>query len=408
MVGQNGDGPAWRIGIRIERWTEWIDIQTMASTRSRDSLTTGMLRALVVEDDVSWQQILSEILADEGLEVDVAEDLDNAVRYLRSMPHRIAVVDLSLDSGEHGNEDGLRVLEQVRRRDPGCVTIMLTGFATVELAVSALSDYGAFTCLRKEAFRRAEFRCVLAQALASAPVLAPDASSGPARLDSAKIEPRLEGAMEPSPRLALVVEDDASWRSILSELLTDEGYEVHVSAGYGEALGTLRRERYAVAVVDLVLSTLPGHGRNSGVSSAESPEGYRLLDTARTLGLPTVVVSGTTVPDEIERAFEEYGVSAFISKQTFDRRAFAQAVAQTGELHRRNSELADLTSREFEVLELLAHGMTNKEIAETLVITTNTVKRHLKAIFGKLDVHTRAAAAAKAISEGIPIQDGMS
>jgi RNA polymerase sigma factor (sigma-70 family) len=57
-----------------------------------------------------------------------------------------------------------------------------------------------------------------------------------------------------------------------------------------------------------------------------------------------------------------------------------------------------LTEREREVFDLLARGMTNKEIAEALVITTNTVKRHLKAIFEKLKVHTRSAAAAKAIS----------
>jgi DNA-binding NarL/FixJ family response regulator len=47
------------------------------------------------------------------------------------------------------------------------------------------------------------------------------------------------------------------------------------------------------------------------------------------------------------------------------------------------------------VLDLLAQGLTNKEIAERLVITTNTVKRHLKAVFEKLDVHTRFAATAK-------------
>jgi len=56
--------------------------------------------------------------------------------------------------------------------------------------------------------------------------------------------------------------------------------------------------------------------------------------------------------------------------------------------------LSVLTDREREVLDLLAQGLTNKEIAEKLVITTNTVKRHLKAIFEKLNVHTRAAATA--------------
>ncbi len=62
------------------------------------------------------------------------------------------------------------------------------------------------------------------------------------------------------------------------------------------------------------------------------------------------------------------------------------------------SELDCLTEREREVFDLLAKGMTNKEIADVLVITTNTVKRHLKAIFEKLGVHTRSAAAAKAVT----------
>jgi len=62
-------------------------------------------------------------------------------------------------------------------------------------------------------------------------------------------------------------------------------------------------------------------------------------------------------------------------------------------------ELAVLTDREREVLELVGKGMTNKEIAEKLVISTNTVKRHLKAIFEKLNIHTRSAAAAKAVGK---------
>ena len=45
--------------------------------------------------------------------------------------------------------------------------------------------------------------------------------------------------------------------------------------------------------------------------------------------------------------------------------------------------------------------MTNRDIAAALVISTNTVKRHLKSIFAKLDVNTRAAATAKAVAAGM-------
>lgn len=51
-----------------------------------------------------------------------------------------------------------------------------------------------------------------------------------------------------------------------------------------------------------------------------------------------------------------------------------------------------LTTREQEVLSLLAKGLTNKQIAQTLVISPKTVSRHLEAIFGKLGVNSRSAA----------------
>ncbi len=63
----------------------------------------------------------------------------------------------------------------------------------------------------------------------------------------------------------------------------------------------------------------------------------------------------------------------------------------------KTTALAFLTEREREVLNLLVLGLTNKEIAERLVISPNTVKRHLKAVFAKLGVSTRAAAVAKAM-----------
>ncbi len=129
-------------------------------------MNTAGVRALVVEDDHSWQQILSEILTDAGLTVDVAENLDMAVASLGAAPYRLAVVDLSLDRSDHHNQDGLRVLDAVRRHTPGCVSLLLTGFATPEIIESAVTRHGALACLRKEDFRRAEFRELVNQALA--------------------------------------------------------------------------------------------------------------------------------------------------------------------------------------------------------------------------------------------------
>jgi NarL family two-component system response regulator LiaR len=61
----------------------------------------------------------------------------------------------------------------------------------------------------------------------------------------------------------------------------------------------------------------------------------------------------------------------------------------------------NLTRREQEVLRLVAEGHTDREVAETLVISPRTVNRHLSNIFVKLDVPGRAAAVAYAIRQGL-------
>jgi DNA-binding NarL/FixJ family response regulator len=61
------------------------------------------------------------------------------------------------------------------------------------------------------------------------------------------------------------------------------------------------------------------------------------------------------------------------------------------------SRPSGLTPRELEVLRLVARGCTNREIADALVLSEHTVRRHLQNVFGRLGVSSRAAAAAFAV-----------
>lgn len=336
-------------------------------------------RALIVEDDHAWQQIMGEILTDCGLEVDVAGNLNDAIAMLKAKPHRLAVADLSLSDYDHNNTDGLQVLENIRNLDPDCKSILLTGFATVEVAVAALTRHNAFTFLQKESFNRAQFKEIVHGILASAP--------------KEEVKFTVETAQTPShsankPK-ALIIDDDAGWRSILEDLLGDLGFQPALCASFGEALGAMRKGSYSLAIIDLSLNETITR------TNDRDPNGYQLLAFAHEKNIPAVVISGLSEPDEIQRIYSKYFIAAFIEKQAFDRATFKRIIEDVRNSPASDDKLSTLTDREREVLELLAQGLTNKEIADKLVITTNTVKRHLKAIFEKLEVHTRSAATAK-------------
>ena len=73
---------------------------------------------------------------------------------------------------------------------------------------------------------------------------------------------------------------------------------------------------------------------------------------------------------------------------------------------RRREGVAGLTPREVEVLVLLARGLSNKEIADRLVITAKTVGNHVEHIYGKIDAKNRAGASLFAMRHGLLPEEG--
>jgi len=68
---------------------------------------------------------------------------------------------------------------------------------------------------------------------------------------------------------------------------------------------------------------------------------------------------------------------------------------------RQNQDFLDLSKREIEILQLVAQGATNKDIAQKLFISEHTVRNAISIIFQKLHVNSRTEAAAHALQEGL-------
>lgn len=324
---------------------------------------------LVVDDDPRWRKTVTDILAEAGMPVAAFASIPDPVPACRA-----AVLDVSLDPADSGNRDGL-VLAQKLAPIP---VILLSGVPSSELAGFIHAQSHIVGTIHKPDFRKQDLLTLLQRASADAP--AP--GGGPANI--------------------LIVEDDAGWRSIYTDLLAGPAHTLYFAVSYGEARGLLQRMRFQTAIVDLHLV--------SSADPEENRDGFSLLRITSQRNLPTIVVSALGAPEDIDRAYDEFGVFAFVEKEAFDRKAFAatvtEAVRSAAEQQAASpaevapagpNPLAALTDREREVLSLLAQGHTNRQIAEVLTITPNTVKKHVDHVLQKLGVSTRAAAAAMAV-----------
>ena len=107
------------------------------------------------------------------------------------------------------------------------------------------------------------------------------------------------------------------------------------------------------------------------------------------------VVSAAATRDELRRSAEVVLVAEEARSMSDDEAAETASIG----VDARRAVL--LTAREREVLQLLADGLGNKQIAARLGISTSTVKTHLEELFDRLDVASRAEAVAAEVRRGL-------
>ena len=100
-------------------------------------------RLLVVDDEESLRITTAAIFENEGYIVDTASSGDEAIDLMNKADYDLVLTDLHMEGG-----DGLSVLNQIRRQAPLTISVVLTGFASVESAIAALQE-GAYDYLVK-------------------------------------------------------------------------------------------------------------------------------------------------------------------------------------------------------------------------------------------------------------------
>jgi DNA-binding NarL/FixJ family response regulator len=214
-----------------------------------------------------------------------------------------------------------------------------------------------------------------------------------------------------SIRIALV-DDQALFREGLRTILAlQSDFEIVGEAGDGqEALALISRTQPDVVLMDLKMPRLDGVEATRHIK-AEHPQVNILIlttfddDEYVFEGLRSGAM-GYMLKDAPSEKLVEAIRAAARGESFLQPSVAAKVVAEFSRLADRpidpSEALVDpLSERELDVLRLLAHGSTNRQIAESLVIAEGTVKNHVTSILGKLGVEDRTQAALKAKDIGL-------
>ena len=196
----------------------------------------------------------------------------------------------------------------------------------------------------------------------------------------------------------LVIDDHDVVRQGLITALRSQGFEQLDSAG------TLKQARSKVAAFnpDAIIVDL----------NLPDGSGFEIVEWVRRLSSQTaIVVLSLNDPTGFAKLARASGANAYLSKTqsiseivSVINFAISNPGSFTSQLVDLDKGAPELTAREFDVLYLIANGLSNVQISATLFLSLSTVKTHISAILRKLDASNRTGAVAKAREKGLLLE----
>lgn len=193
-------------------------------------------------------------------------------------------------------------------------------------------------------------------------------------------------------------------------LSTQEDFELVGEANNGkEALTKVKEMQPNIVLMDLYMPEMDGIEATTCIKK-EYPHVKVLVltsfsDQAHVLPALKAGASGYILkdvePDQLVEAIRSAYKGNIQLHPDIANALLSQTLPQEEKEELSNIHVDALTARENEVLQLLAKGMSNKEIASVLVITEKTVKAHVSSILSKLNLSDRTQAALYAVRNGI-------